>query len=154
MKADPERRDTSEHYRRTFSDMVKGGRMPIAMEDENNGAVKNDEAMANNEADKEPVGVHKEAEKSGERSQKPSIMVEKVEERIRNIVGRILRVDSNTADKCRRKFAHLCVELNLQEPLISQYSINGTKYLVEYEGIHSVFLSVVWLDMKGQTARS
>ncbi|XP_025684571.1 uncharacterized protein [Arachis hypogaea] len=59
-------------------------------------------------------------------------------ERIGNIVGRTLKVDSNTAEKCRGKFARLCVELDLTTPLISQYSINGVRYLVEYEGLYDI----------------
>ncbi|QHN86867.1 uncharacterized protein DS421_16g550010 [Arachis hypogaea] len=62
-------------------------------------------------------------------------------EKIRNVVGRTLKVDSNTADKCPGKFVRLCVELDLTAPLISQYSINGVKYLVEYERIYDIFFS-------------
>ncbi|RYR07655.1 hypothetical protein Ahy_B05g075055 [Arachis hypogaea] len=58
--------------------------------------------------------------------------------RIDNVVGRTLKVDANTTSRTREKFARLCVELDLTEPLISQYSINGVKYKVEYEGLHNI----------------
>ncbi|XP_025692388.1 uncharacterized protein At4g02000-like [Arachis hypogaea] len=61
--------------------------------------------------------------------------------KIGNVIGRTLKVDTNTADKCRGRFARLCVELDLSQPLISQYSINGVCYLVEYEGIHNICFS-------------
>ncbi|RYR25381.1 hypothetical protein Ahy_B02g059090 [Arachis hypogaea] len=57
---------------------------------------------------------------------------------IGNILGKTMRVDTNTADKSRGKFTRLCVELDLTEPLVSQFSINGIIYLVEYEGLHSI----------------
>ncbi|KAL4328846.1 hypothetical protein AHAS_Ahas13G0240900 [Arachis hypogaea] len=62
-------------------------------------------------------------------------------ERIGNIIGRTIKVDFNTADICRGKFVRLCVELDLTAPLVSHYSINGMKYVVEYEGIHNICFS-------------
>ncbi|KAL4394224.1 hypothetical protein AHAS_Ahas02G0130600 [Arachis hypogaea] len=59
-------------------------------------------------------------------------------ERIGNIIGRTIKVDPNTADICRGKFAKLCVELDLTARLVSHYSINVVKYVVEYEGIHNI----------------
>ncbi|XP_025691962.1 uncharacterized protein [Arachis hypogaea] len=63
---------------------------------------------------------------------------EEMLKRIGSILGKTMRVDTNTADKSRGKFARLYVELDLTEPLVSQYSINGIRYLVEYEGLHSI----------------
>ncbi|RYR05702.1 hypothetical protein Ahy_B06g085537 [Arachis hypogaea] len=59
-------------------------------------------------------------------------------EKIGNIVGRTIKVDTNTAKITREKFARLCVEVDLQQPLVSQYQINGQTHVVEYEGIHLV----------------
>ncbi|XP_057730120.1 uncharacterized protein LOC130945416 [Arachis stenosperma] len=58
--------------------------------------------------------------------------------RIGNIIGRTLRVNTYTVEKCRGKFARLCVELDLNELLVAQYAINEVRYLVEYEGIHNI----------------
>nr|XP_025611834.1 uncharacterized protein LOC112705203 [Arachis hypogaea] len=72
----------------------------------------------------------------------PGLAIEYYEEqmlrRIENIIGRTLRVDTHMTEKCRGKFVRLCVELDLTEPLVAQYAINGVRYLVEYEGIHNI----------------
>ncbi|KAL4394796.1 hypothetical protein AHAS_Ahas02G0187800 [Arachis hypogaea] len=59
-------------------------------------------------------------------------------EKIGNIIGRTIKVDTNTADVSRGKIARICVEVDLEKPLVSQYQINGKTHLVEYEGIHLV----------------
>ncbi|RYR57774.1 hypothetical protein Ahy_A05g023483 [Arachis hypogaea] len=43
---------------------------------------------------------------------------EEVLKKIGNILRRTMKVDTNTAQKSRRKFARLCVELDLTFPLI------------------------------------
>ncbi|RYR62246.1 hypothetical protein Ahy_A04g019675 [Arachis hypogaea] len=40
--------------------------------------------------------------------------------------------------KVQREVAHLCIELNITKLLVSQYSINGHRYFIEYEGIHNI----------------
>ncbi|RYR04715.1 hypothetical protein Ahy_B06g084491 [Arachis hypogaea] len=47
----------------------------------------------------------------------------------------------NTRDKCKGKFARLCVELDLTESLVSQYSISGFRYKAEYEGSYNICFS-------------
>ncbi|XP_016206247.1 LIM domain-containing protein A-like [Arachis ipaensis] len=59
-------------------------------------------------------------------------------EKIGSIVGRTLKVDTNTKSVSRGKYARICVEVDLDKPLVSQYQINGATYLVEYEGLHLV----------------
>ncbi|XP_015950050.1 uncharacterized protein LOC107474919 [Arachis duranensis] len=59
-------------------------------------------------------------------------------EKIANIMGRKLKVDTNTAEVTRGKFARLCAEVDLTQPLVSQYMINGVYYTIEYEGLHQV----------------
>ncbi|XP_072058201.1 uncharacterized protein [Arachis hypogaea] len=56
-------------------------------------------------------------------------------------VGRILKVDSNTAKVSRKKFTRICVKVELDKPLVSQYLINGIPHAVEYEGLHLVCFS-------------
>nr|XP_025617103.1 uncharacterized protein LOC112709433 [Arachis hypogaea] len=58
--------------------------------------------------------------------------------KIGDVIGRTLKVDTNTAEKSREKFARLCVQLDLHQALISQYSINGVRYKVEYEGLYNI----------------
>ncbi|RYR65534.1 hypothetical protein Ahy_A03g011470 [Arachis hypogaea] len=61
--------------------------------------------------------------------------------KIGNIIGRTLKIDSNTAEVSRGKFARLCVEVALIKPLVAQYQINGVNHSIEYEGLHQVCFS-------------
>ncbi|RYR20260.1 hypothetical protein Ahy_B03g065356 [Arachis hypogaea] len=67
--------------------------------------------------------------------------LESILKKIGNIIGRTIKVDSNTADIARGKYARICVELDLTKPLVSHYMINGVKLAVEYEGLHQVCFS-------------
>lgn len=57
---------------------------------------------------------------------------------IGNCMGRTLQVDINTASHQRGKFTRIYVEINLEKPLASSYSIEGKKYMIEYEGLHLI----------------
>ncbi|XP_057719135.1 uncharacterized protein LOC130933521 [Arachis stenosperma] len=59
-------------------------------------------------------------------------------EKIGNIMGRTLKVDTNTVEVTRGKFVRLYVKVDLTQPLVSQYMINGVCYIIEYEGLHQV----------------
>lgn len=59
--------------------------------------------------------------------------------RVGNFIGTILKVDINTAQQHRRKFARICVEVDLSKPLVSGYSLDGDNFRMEYEGIHMVY---------------
>ncbi|CAL1356042.1 unnamed protein product [Linum trigynum] len=50
-------------------------------------------------------------------------------------LGKPVRVDRATELGARGKFARLCVEVDLTQPLLSQYKIEGTTYLIQYEGL-------------------
>ncbi|CAN1837966.1 hypothetical protein LINPERHAP1_LOCUS35277 [Linum perenne] len=56
-------------------------------------------------------------------------------------VGKPLQIDSQTLLATRGKFARVCVELNLDEPLMPVVGIEGKWYKVEYEGISNICLS-------------
>ena len=58
--------------------------------------------------------------------------------KIDNIIGKLLKVDLNTDNHSRGKYARLCVEVDLYKPLVSRYMVNGKLYYVEYEGLHLV----------------
>ncbi|XP_016206041.1 uncharacterized protein LOC107646367 [Arachis ipaensis] len=62
-------------------------------------------------------------------------------EKIGNIIGCTLKVDSNTAEVSREKFARICVEVDLEKPLTTNYMINGVKHAVGYEGVHLVYFA-------------
>ncbi|XP_057451967.1 uncharacterized protein LOC130743755 [Lotus japonicus] len=51
-------------------------------------------------------------------------------------VGEPIRVDTNTVDMQRGKFARVCVEIDLDQPVIGMVGLRGTWYNVEYEGLH------------------
>ncbi|CAN1152198.1 hypothetical protein LINPERHAP2_LOCUS18593 [Linum perenne] len=56
-------------------------------------------------------------------------------------VGKPLRIDTQTTLATRGKFARVCVELNLDEPLMPVVGIEGRWYKVEYEGISNICIT-------------
>lgn len=63
---------------------------------------------------------------------------EKFLNRIGSTIGNMLKVDKTTSLYSRGKFARICVELDLEKPLLSHISIRGMKLCLEYEGLHSI----------------
>lgn len=59
---------------------------------------------------------------------------------IGNRVGRVIKVDKNTMQHERGKYARICVQVNLSKPLLAFFSIKDRKYRIEYEGLHLLFL--------------
>ncbi|KAL4286763.1 hypothetical protein AHAS_Ahas19G0118700 [Arachis hypogaea] len=53
-------------------------------------------------------------------------------------IGKTLKVDMNTANQSREKFAKLCMKIDLNKPLDAKYLVNGQNYFIEYEGLHMV----------------
>ncbi|CAI0429363.1 unnamed protein product [Linum tenue] len=58
--------------------------------------------------------------------------------RIVEAIGKPIRVDRATELGARGKFARVCVEVDLTQPLISQYKIEGITYIIQYEGIDNI----------------
>lgn len=56
--------------------------------------------------------------------------------KIGSSIGLVLRIDSHTAAKARGRYARLCVQVNLEKPLITTILIGKYKQQVMYEGIH------------------
>ncbi|XVF27193.1 hypothetical protein REPUB_Repub14bG0086000 [Reevesia pubescens] len=54
------------------------------------------------------------------------------------LVGRGIKVDRNTEDAIRGRFARLCIEVDLTKALVSLLFIGKHKQVVEYEGLHMV----------------
>ena len=54
---------------------------------------------------------------------------------ISEVVGKFIRVDYNTEEAQRGKFARVAVEINLSKPLVSQFLIDGSIQRVEYEDL-------------------
>jgi hypothetical protein len=51
-------------------------------------------------------------------------------------IGRPIRVDMNTVDMYRGRFARVCVEIDLDKPVVGKLCLRDAWYNVEYEGLH------------------
>lgn len=60
---------------------------------------------------------------------------------IRDIIGKIVKVDKNTTQVERGAHARICVEVNLIKPLIVMVSITWRVFKIEYEGFYILCLS-------------
>ncbi|XP_020240070.1 uncharacterized protein LOC109818934 [Cajanus cajan] len=55
---------------------------------------------------------------------------------IASAIGKPIKVDLNTLNMTWGRFARVCVEINLNEPLVGRFFLNDIWYNVEYEGLH------------------
>lgn len=53
-------------------------------------------------------------------------------------LGCPIRIDNRTVFIGRGKYARICIEVGLEKPLKGSISINGDRFLVEYEAISSI----------------
>ncbi|RZB75177.1 hypothetical protein D0Y65_033878 [Glycine soja] len=53
-------------------------------------------------------------------------------------VGRPIKVDANTLDVKRGKFARVCVEVDTNKPMIGKVWMRGHWYMMEYEGLNCI----------------
>ncbi|KAF7823296.1 uncharacterized protein G2W53_021440 [Senna tora] len=58
--------------------------------------------------------------------------------RLGHHIGKVIRIDVNTSLQSRGKYARMCVELDLSQPLLSQYCVHGVVRKIEYEGLHFI----------------
>ncbi|KAL0014671.1 hypothetical protein SO802_001740 [Lithocarpus litseifolius] len=56
-------------------------------------------------------------------------------------IGTVLRIDTHTASEARSRFARLCVQVDINKPLIYTILIGGFQQLVTYEGISKLCFS-------------
>lgn len=56
-------------------------------------------------------------------------------------LGTMPKIDKTTSVHSRGKFARICVELDLSNPLISHIEIRGYHLNIEYEGLHQICFS-------------
>ena len=52
------------------------------------------------------------------------------------VVGKPVKVDTNTIRIERGKFARVCVEIDLTQPVMGKVGLRQHWYHVEYEGLH------------------
>ncbi|KAF7822605.1 ribonuclease H [Senna tora] len=57
---------------------------------------------------------------------------------IASAIGTPIKVDSNTLDAARGRFARVCVEVDLSKPLVGKILIGGNWIKVEYESLHNL----------------
>lgn len=58
--------------------------------------------------------------------------------RLGQIIGPVVKIDPNTITVQRGKFARIAVELDLQQPLVSQFNLEGRIQKVEYENLPTI----------------
>ncbi|CAN0838465.1 hypothetical protein LINGRAHAP2_LOCUS2165 [Linum grandiflorum] len=58
--------------------------------------------------------------------------------RIASRIGKPVRVDRATEAGARRKYARVCVEVDLSKRLLPKYKVEGVSYLIVYEGFHKI----------------
>ncbi|XP_027178983.1 uncharacterized protein LOC113777945 [Coffea eugenioides] len=58
--------------------------------------------------------------------------------KVGNIVGKAVKVDSQTLEVTRGKYARICVEVDLKKPLIPFIWVNNDLQAVEYEGLDAI----------------
>jgi hypothetical protein len=56
-------------------------------------------------------------------------------------IGKTVKIDRNTSSQERGKYARLCVEVDLNKPLLGMFDIKDKIYKVEYEGLHLLCLT-------------
>ena len=58
--------------------------------------------------------------------------------KIGKAIGPVLRIDANTANDVRSRFAWLCVQVNLDKPPIRKLYLRKIEQFVQYEGINTL----------------
>lgn len=53
-----------------------------------------------------------------------------------SVVGKPIKVDEHTLRIERGRFARVCVEIDLNQPVVGKICVNDTWYKIEYEGLH------------------
>nr|POE75443.1 hypothetical protein CFP56_50698 [Quercus suber] len=60
---------------------------------------------------------------------------------IRESIGKVLRINSHTALEARGKYARICIQIDVNEPLVNTICLGRFKQVVMYKGIHSLYFS-------------
>lgn len=56
-----------------------------------------------------------------------------------NHIGMTIKVDSTTLVASRGEFAKVCVEVDLNKPLLATYRMREIDYHLAYEGMHDIY---------------
>nr|POF24361.1 uncharacterized protein CFP56_27557 [Quercus suber] len=68
-------------------------------------------------------------------------------------IGPVLRIDSHTASGSRGRYARVCVQIDLEKPLIKEVVIGKLHQQVQYEGLHSFCFSCGRIGHKKETCQ-
>ena len=60
---------------------------------------------------------------------------------IRESIGKVLRIDAHTAMEARGRYARLCIQVDLNKPLIDTILIGRFEQPVSYKGLHKLCFS-------------
>lgn len=58
-----------------------------------------------------------------------------------NKIGKAIKVDEMTLMRARTMYARMCVEIDLNAPLLPLYMVDGNKLKIEYEGLYLICFS-------------
>ena len=58
--------------------------------------------------------------------------------KIRQKIGRVLKIDSTTENVERGQYTRMCVEVDLTKPLLSKFRLNGRVWGIQYEGLKMI----------------
>ncbi|XP_050280478.1 uncharacterized protein LOC126721484 [Quercus robur] len=58
-----------------------------------------------------------------------------------NTIGPVLRIDSNTATEVQGQYARICVQVDLNKPLVRKILLEGWVQEIQYEGINTLCFS-------------
>ena len=64
--------------------------------------------------------------------------------RICNTLGKFLKVDKLTSLQSRGMFARICIELDLEKPLVPHFYVRSYKLNIEYKGIRAICFQYAW----------
>lgn len=53
-------------------------------------------------------------------------------------IKRPIKIDMNTSLAMGGRFARLCIEVDLNKPLVAQFTLDGKNFIMEYEGLHII----------------
>ncbi|XP_074314361.1 uncharacterized protein LOC141649574 [Silene latifolia] len=53
-------------------------------------------------------------------------------------IGKVLRIDKNTAAAERGQFTRMSVEVDITKPLLSKFRLNGKVHCIQYEGLKMI----------------
>ena len=60
-------------------------------------------------------------------------------------VGHVLRIDMHTATETKGRYARLCIQVDIDKPLITSIILGGREQPICYKGIHKLCFACGWI---------